>query len=50
MRVIVGADHAGFRLKEKIKEHLKRKGFEVVDEGTDSEKSCDYPDFAVKIS
>ncbi|AJF60756.1 MAG: ribose 5-phosphate isomerase B [archaeon GW2011_AR10] len=50
MRVIVGADHAGFRLKEKIKEHLKRKGFEVVDEGTDSEKSCDYPDFAVKVA
>ncbi|MBS3058901.1 MAG: ribose 5-phosphate isomerase B [Candidatus Diapherotrites archaeon] len=50
MRIIVGADHAGFRLKEKIKEHLKRKGFEVVDEGTDSEKSCDYPDFAVKVA
>ena len=50
MRVIVGADHAGFRLKEKIKEHLKRKGFEVADEGTDSEKSCDYPDFAVKVA
>ena len=50
MRVIVGADHAGFRLKEKIKEHLKRKGCEGGDEGSDREKSCDYPDFAVKVA
>ncbi len=48
--VIIGADHGGFLLKEKIKEHLKSKKFKVSDFGTDSEKSCDYPDYASKVA
>lgn len=44
MRVAVGSDHAGFRYKEAVKAHLEKKGIEVVDFGTDSDASCDYPD------
>ncbi len=46
--VVIGSDHAGFELKERIKEHLKQTGCEVVDEGTGSSDSVDYPDFAAK--
>lgn len=43
--IALGADHAGYRLKEAIKLHLLSKGYEVKDFGTDSEDSVDYPDF-----
>lgn len=42
-RIILGTDHAGFRLKEAIKEHLLGKGIDVVDTGTFSEEQVDYP-------
>jgi ribose 5-phosphate isomerase B len=42
-RVVLGTDHAGFTLKEAIKAHLVAKGIDVVDCGTFSEESCDYP-------
>ena len=45
MRIALGTDHAGFRLKETIKAHLKSEGYIVTDFGTDSEQSVDYPDF-----
>lgn len=45
LRIALGADHAGYRLKEKIKDHLAAKGYLVVDFGTDSEQPADYPDF-----
>ncbi len=45
MKVSIGSDHAGFKYKEAIKEHLTKKGYEVKDFGTDSAESCDYPDF-----
>lgn len=41
--VVLGADHAGFRLKEAIKKHLLAKGIDVIDEGTFSEEPVDYP-------
>jgi ribose 5-phosphate isomerase B len=47
MRIALGTDHAGFLLKERIKSHLATAGHEVVDFGTDSEASVDYPDFIV---
>ncbi len=50
MRVSLGADHAGFKLKEEIKTHLLSKGYEVLDEGTFDEGRCDYPDFAKKAA
>ena len=50
MKVSIGADHAGFELKEKLKESLKAQGVEVTDEGTNSLESVDYPDFAAKVA
>ena len=45
MRVAVAADHAGFRLKTVVAAHLADAGHEVLDMGTDSEDSVDYPPF-----
>ena len=45
MRVSMGSDHAGFRLKEELKTFLQTEGHEVLDVGTDSEETVDYPDF-----
>lgn len=50
MKVAIGADHKGFGLKEKIKEYLRKRGDEVTDFGTDSEESCDYPDYGLKAA
>jgi len=46
MKIAIGADHAGYELKEKIKQRLLQEGNEVHDKGTDSTDSVDYPDFA----
>ena len=48
-KIIIGADSAGYVLKEYIKNHLTEKGCEVTDMGTDSEASCHYPLFASKV-
>ena len=45
MKIGIGSDHAGFAYKEAIKAHLQKLGHEVVDFGTDSEVSVDYPLF-----
>lgn len=45
MKIALGADHGGFELKEKIKTHLLEKNIEVVDFGTNSTESVDYPQF-----
>ena len=45
MRIAIASDHAGYRYKELIKEHLSESGHEVVDLGTDSEEPADYPLF-----
>ena len=45
MKIAVASDHAGYRYKEAIKQHLLGAGHEVVDFGTDSEESVDYPRF-----
>ena len=45
MKIALGTDHAGYELKERIKQHLIKKGHEVKDFGTYSSESCDYPDF-----
>ena len=49
MKIALGADHAGFELKEKIKQHLTAQGQKVDDKGTNSDASVDYPDFARKV-
>ena len=49
MRVVVGADHRGYEMKDEIAAVLKRDGHEVLDVGTNSEESVDYPDYARTI-
>ena len=50
MRISIGSDHAGFELKEIIKNYLIIKGYEVKDHGTYGKDSVDYPDFAYPVS
>jgi ribose 5-phosphate isomerase B len=50
MRIAIGSDHAGFALKEKLRQRLQESGHEVLDFGTNSEASCDYPDFAQAVA
>jgi ribose 5-phosphate isomerase B len=47
--VALGADHAGFPLKEDLKGWLISRGFDVVDLGTQATESVDYPDFAIAV-
>lgn len=50
MKIALGSDHGGYNLKEEIKKHLEKSGFDYIDFGTDSTESVDYPDFAVKVA
>lgn len=49
MRIAMGSDHGGFHLKEHIKKCLEKQGIEVMDFGTFTEDSVDYPDIAEKV-
>ena len=50
MKISIGADHAGFSLKEQLRQRLAAEGHEVVDYGTNSAESVDYPDYAQPVS
>jgi len=50
MKIGIGSDHAGFDLKDFLKEQLKKEGYEITDYGTSVKKSVDYPDFAEKLA
>ena len=50
MKIALGADHAGFELKNKIKSWLAEQGIATADEGTNSSDSVDYPDYARKVA
>lgn len=50
MKIGVSSDHGGVNLKERIKLHLEARGFEVVDYGTNSTESVDYPDYGKKLA
>lgn len=50
MKIVIGADHAGFGLKEKIKSYLQLKGIELIDVGTYSEERADYADYAHPVA
>ncbi|HOJ88070.1 MAG TPA: ribose 5-phosphate isomerase B [Pseudothermotoga sp.] len=50
MKIALGSDHAGFKLKEALKGFLVSRNFKVLDEGTYSEDAVDYPDFARKVA
>ena len=45
-KVVIGSDHGGFEYKEEIKKFLLEKGYKIMDVGTNSKDSCDYPVFA----
>ena len=49
MRIVIGNDHSALELKAEIIEFLKEKGHEVVDFGTDSSESCDYPKYGEAV-
>ena len=49
MKIAIGNDHSAVELKHIIMEHLKEKGYEVLNLGTDSEESCDYPVYGEKV-
>ncbi|MGL5096289.1 MAG: ribose 5-phosphate isomerase B [Planctomycetia bacterium] len=50
MKVALGSDHRGVHIKRRIANFLRERHHEVLDFGTDSEDSVDYPDFAAKVS
>ena len=50
MKIAIGNDHAGVEVKEKIQEHLEKKGHQVINKGYDGEESVDYPDFIHPVS
>lgn len=50
MKIAIGADHAGFQLKERVRKILAEKGHEVADFGTHSGDSTDYPDYAALVA
>lgn len=50
LKVAIGSDHAGYRLKESLKPTLQELGYQVHDVGTFSEESCDYPDYALEVA
>lgn len=50
MKVALGADHAGYELKDNLKRYLDLRGYEVVDIGTNGADSVDYPDYAEQVA
>lgn len=50
MKIAIGSDHGGWKLKEALTAFLKKKGYELRDYGTYSQDSCDYPVFAYKAA
>lgn len=49
MKIVVGADHAAYEMKEFVKELLHSQKIEIVDVGTNSAERCDYPDYAMAL-
>lgn len=50
VRIALGADHAGYATKVELFRELTDLGYKVIDFGTHSEESCDYPDFALRVA
>jgi RpiB/LacA/LacB family sugar-phosphate isomerase len=50
MRLVIGSDHAGYELKQELLEFLHASGYEVLDVGTHSTASVDYPDYAEAVA
>ena len=49
-KIVIGSDHAGFEYKEAIKQYLTKNNTEIIDAGTYSLESCDYPDYAHAVA
>src|SRR5881275_2976490 len=49
MKVSIGADHAGFPLKQEVAAHLREQGHEIIDLGTNNTDPVDYPDYAEAV-
>ena len=49
MKIGIASDHRGYKLKKKLVPYLKKKGYEVLDLGTDSTKPVDYPDYGIAL-
>ena len=50
MVISIGCDHSALELKNEVINHLKARGFEVIDEGTFTKESCDYTDYGYKVA
>ena len=50
MKLTIGSDHRGYRVKQKIVDYLNRNGHQCHDVGTNSDQSVDYPDIAQAVS
>ena len=50
MKIAIGADHGGYKLKESLVKYLKKKGHSIKDFGTFSKESCDYPPIGYKVA
>lgn len=50
MKIALGSDHGGFKLKNEIISYLKENGYEIKDFGTYTTESCDYPEYAQKVA
>ncbi len=48
-KIGIASDHRGYNLKQKLTKYLGKKGYTVIDYGTDNRQSCDYPDFGFKL-
>ena len=49
-KIVIGSDHGGFRLKEKLKAFLEKKGYCLKDVGCFNRESCDYPEYAYEVA
>ena len=49
MKIGIASDHRGYHLKEQLKKELEKENYEMIDYGTNSEESTDYPDYAFRL-
>lgn len=49
MKIGIGNDHSAVEMKKEVTEYLEKKGFEVINYGTDKEESCNYPEYAERV-
>jgi ribose 5-phosphate isomerase B len=48
--IAIGSDHTGYKVKSELIKFLNSQGYQIIDVGTNSEQSCDYPDFAYAVA